>query len=1189
MSLSKTLLRFLSVLAILLAVTFTASAQYRAGIQGTVLDSQGAAVGGAKVTVVAKDTGLVQETTTDASGVYFVGRLAPGPYSVTIEKAGFKKFVLDNVPISGDQVNPVNATMDVGAVTESVTVNGSELPTIDTESGMISGTVTSDEIQKLPSFGRDVFQLTQLAPGAFGDSAQQSGGGSFQLPGTNSSASGATDGIFKTENAPQIIANGGQLQSNNITLDGVGITSVSWGGAAVVTPNEESVKEVQVVTNNYDAEDGRFSGAQIKVISQNGTNNFHGSLFFKMDRPGLNAYQSWNGPTGTPQRNTARFNQWGGSVGGPIWKNKLFFFFSYETIRNASTVTGTGYYETPAFLQLAPAGSIAAKYLTYPGEGVSSSSLAANGNTCAAIGLTEGVNCLTIPGKGMNIGSPLTTPLGYADPTYVTSANPGIGSGLTDVADIANYNTTGPNNLNEAQYNGRVDFNVTNRDLVAYSMYWVPVNTTSYNGPVRAANLYHHSAINDAFTLLWDHTFDPTLVNQARFNAAGWRWNEIATNPQEPWGLPTDNIDSYANISLQSYGPPGPSVFDQWTYNFKDTLTKVHGSHTIKLGGELTRLLFVQEAPWSARPTYSFHNMWDFLNDAPYNENVTTDPQTGVPTEVRKDTRSNIVGFFIQDTWKAKPNLTFNYGLRYDYFGSLTEKNDQLSTVVLGPGNEALSAMYLRIGGHLYNPSTLDYGPQLGFAWSPGGVLGHSFSSKLVIRGGFGIGYTGEEEAITLNGWGNPPFVSSFGALNTTFNATTGAPTGSTVVYAVPNDIHSFGPYPANPNAVLTFSGNNIPTSGSPVGVTAFPSFMNTPYTYRYSLEGQYEIGRNWIATLGYQGSTSHHLTQQYNVNIIDAPLGIPLNPMVNDVDYYSNSGNSNFNAFLAELEHRFSHSFSVDAQYRLAKSMDDGTQPYNVDNYQWDRKLAWGPSDWDIRNAIKVWGVYSPTFFHGDHSWMEKVFGGWNISGIMNWHTGFPWTPVIGPNGGSPTCNVVLNSVQNYNGSNCALRPLAYLGGAGDSLSNSTFKKPGANYPNGALSYFSIPSYTQVTAPWPAYGPIPEAPGVGRNTLRGPHYFDIDATLSKSFGLPRMPILGENAKLELRGNFYNLFNNLNLLPPGNYNGVNTAMISPNAIAGQPLCTGSITTNCNNNNSLFGMSPGALGSRTIELQARFNF
>ncbi|HTQ96398.1 MAG TPA: carboxypeptidase-like regulatory domain-containing protein, partial [Candidatus Acidoferrum sp.] len=320
MSVSRILPRITICLSLLLLLVCGANAQYRAGIQGSVLDSSGEAIPDAKVTVLAKETGLSQEGVSDANGVYSVNRLAPGIYSITVEKAGFKRKVLDNVQIAAEQITSINVTLDIGQVNESVTVNGNELPAIDTESGVIAGTVTAQQIQALPSFGRDVFQLVQLAPGAFGDGSRTGSGDSNSQPGNaGPGGSGGSSGVFQTENRPQVSINGGRQDSNNVTLDGINITSVSWGAAAIITPNEDSVKEVRVVTNEYDAESGRFGSGQIQVISQSGTNSYHGSAFFKADRQGLNAYQPFYGTEDsprTPQINTNRFNQWGGSIGG---------------------------------------------------------------------------------------------------------------------------------------------------------------------------------------------------------------------------------------------------------------------------------------------------------------------------------------------------------------------------------------------------------------------------------------------------------------------------------------------------------------------------------------------------------------------------------------------------------------------------------------------------------------------------------------------------------------------------------------------------------------------------------------------------------------------------------------------------------------------------------------------------------
>ena len=432
-----------------------------------------------------------------------------------------------------------------------MTVSGTT-EALDTETATVSSTISSNQIQHMPSFNRDVFQLAQLTPGVFGDGSQQGGGESFELPGNQGpgGTSGGNGGIFSTENGPQINTAGGQYENNGISIDGISTVSAVWGGTSVITPSEDSVDNLKVVSNNYDAEFGRFSGAQIQVSTKSGSNELHGSAFFKASRPGLNAYQRWNGVgstnPGTPaqrglNRDENRFNQYGGSLGGPLWKNKIFAFFNWETSPLAASIRLKAGIRHRSLLALCAGGSIAAKYLSFPGSGVASNGIIQR--TCASIGLQEGVNCNTVSG-GLDVGSPLTTGLGLQDLSYGGNPNvPGVGGGLDGVPDLAYFNLVNPTTTSQMQFNGRVDANVTHNDLVSFTIYWVPVSTTNYNGTVRPMNLWHHSQINDAFAVIWTHTFSPSLLNQARANAAGWRWNEVASNPQAPFGLPQDNID----------------------------------------------------------------------------------------------------------------------------------------------------------------------------------------------------------------------------------------------------------------------------------------------------------------------------------------------------------------------------------------------------------------------------------------------------------------------------------------------------------------------------------------------------------------------------------------------------------------------------------------------------------------------
>ena len=1167
--------RALSIHAMLLAAFFcllpqALHAQFNAALRGTVSDSTGAIIPGATVTLVNKATGALLTAQSNSSGIYTFNALPPDQFSLKVEMQGFKTKSVAQVVLIPEQANVLNLQLEVGSNQETVTVNGTEAPLLDTDTATSSATIDSNAVQHLPSYNRDVFQLAQLAPGAFGDGSQSGGGGTNNNPGNQGpgGSSAGSAGIFTTENGPQIQAKGGQYETNSVTVDGVSTVSAVWGGTSVITPSEDSISDVKIVSNTYDAESGRFSGAQIQVTSKSGTNQLHGSYFLKVSRPGLNAYQRWNGlgsdVPGTAaerglNRDTSRFNNYGGSLGGPILKNRIFAFFNYETSPLDSVSVSQGWYETPEFDKLAmPANSISGTYLAFPGEGVAASSIIQR--TCSSIGLTEGVNCNT-ESNGLNIGSPLTgVSLGTLDPTWVSSNQPGIGGGLSTTPDLGYFNTTNPTSTSQTQYNGRLDADATHRDHLAFTIYWQPQTQTFYNGPTRSANLWHHSQVNDAVSLVWNHVFSSTLLNQARVNAAGWRWNEVDSNPQEPFGLPQDNVDAIGTIGnqggFQYFGAPGPSNYDQWTYDYNDVLTKVAGKHNIKAGGDLTRLYYLNNPVYAARPTFAFRNLWDFANDAPYSESGQFDSATGVPFANRQDNRVNVWGFFVQDDYKIFPNLTLNFGLRYSYFGAFTSKDGNLDVLQFGQGSNLMSGLNIRVGGGLYTPQKGNFGPQLGFSWQP-----QQFTGRLVIRGGVGINYNQNEIAITANGNGNPP-----NAVQASFCcAAPGAPVAG-ILYETATSPNSIFGYAPNPATITQFGSNNLPLPGSsPIFATAFPSNPKTITNVHYSLDAEYALPYNLVATAGYMGNVTYNLLTQSNYNVVAAANGYALNPLINNLDYYSNDALANYNGLILTLKHEFSHQFSAEAQYTWSKALDEGSGPYEEDFYPYNLHNAYGRADYNVADAFKIFGLWQPVIFRGAHNWAEKVVGGWTLSGIFNLHSGFPLNPVYNAN---------TSGGLYYNGSGYGqLRPSAIVSGYGKNTGNSTFMQAtNPNYQGNGTQYFTAPQFQDGPA-FPATSALPQ-PGIARNSLNGPGYNDVDASLSKAFGLPNIRVLGEGAKFEVRVDTFNLFNKLN---------INGASIDNNLGSVNP--NGAVTSI----NSDFGVAGGALGSRTVQFQARFSF
>jgi hypothetical protein len=1157
--------------------TLTASAQFRTSIQGVVTDPTGAVIPGATLTLTDTGTNAKQVRTSDASGVYNFDALPPDSFNLTVTATGFQEKDFVNLQLNPEQANAVDVQMIPGGQSTTVTVNGSTVSAMDTETANTGESISANTVQHMPVYERDPLSLLRLTPGVLADGSQQAGGGGFQSPGTQTGASsggggnlGHSSSVFATENGASANSNGQQFENNGYSIDGISTESAVWGGATVITPSEDSIGNIKVTSNAYDAENGRFSGAVTQITSKSGTNNLHGSFFFQIMRPGLNAYQRWNGPgsvqaydptTGaklTPAqrgllRDEDRYNQWGGSLGGPLWKNRVFAFFAYEGQSQTIPQTSVGWYTTSALAGLAPSGSIASTYLNFKGSTVAGTVIGSA--NCATAGLTEGVNCRTIAGQGINIGSPLTTPLGTQDLTYVSTSNPGVGSGLSTTADIAQYTIIDPTSSDFKQYNGRLDAQATQNDRISFAIFWVPTSLTHYNGGY-AYQLFNHDQVNDAFSLIWNHIFSPTFLNEARANAAGWRYNELASNPQAPFGLPQDQLEGSPQIgaiTIGSLGVPVPAHLDQWTYGYKDVATKVLANHTMKFGFDLTRLYYLND-PIGA-PNFTFYNLWDFMNDAPEAEGGAFQATTGIPGGYRNDNRQDLWGVFFQDDWKARPNLTITAGLRYSYYGPLSDKDNNMGVLTFGSGSALLTGITIKTGINAWQAQKLNFGPQVGFNWSPTAQNG-----KLVFRGGYGLNYNEEQIATANNDDGNPPGTSSVPGTST-------SPTNinPNILYAPSSSPTNIMGYPPNPHVITTFNSAGLPTVGA-ANLGGLPNNLPTQYLHHYSIEMELDLGHAWVANLGYLGSSAHHTLYNYDANGYGTILGDSLNPLVNSINTFGSQGKSNDNMMIAGVKHQFSNTFSLDTQYTWAHSMDTDSGPYFRDPYLYDTRYSYGRSDFDLNQVFKVFGVWQPVIFRG-HNWEEKVAGGWTLSGIATFHTGFGWTPVYtAPH--QIYCNLCNYGYQN-------LRPI-YLGGAGRSTGNNAFKT-GSNFSNPGTSntgtnndqfmnnYFEVPNYSNAIAD--NTGQVATAfippPGLDRNSMPGPDYRDVDITAAKAFGLPHIRGLGEGAQIEFKADMINLFNLLNINPS------------------------TISTNIGNSN--LGQAGGALGARVIDFQGRFSF
>ena len=1137
------------------SVMITVQAQFRAGVQGTISDSNGALVPGARVILKDLGTGKTQEVTSSEEGFYRIAGLAPGRYELTVEKEGYKKSISQNVTVAGEALQGVDVILEIGEITAVVTISDETVAQLETENGNVDKGITPAEVKRLPQAGRDPYELIRLTPGIFGDGGRSPNGNSSGLP-NSPGPGGSNNSIFQAENQPQISANGQRISANNFQIDGVSVNSLSHGGAAVVTPNQESVKEIQISSATYSAEDGRNSGAQIKVVSQNGTNDFHGSAFIKYNSPKLNAFNKYPNDFGRGrlERVERFFRQFGGSLGGPLYlprfgeggpavysgKDRAFFFFSYEGLRENSTALSTGYVETPQFRQ--------AIINARPG-GISTAILGSNGviprisgtvpSSCADVRTPEAMPCQELPG-GLDIGSP-DLALGQ----YLRLDQLG-GAGLDGIPDVQKVIIAGPSTNKPNQYNARFDVLPNSNNQLTLTTYLtrsflIGSDTGAGARPQADITTAPH---NSAFAVLYNRTFSPTLLNEARFNFTKFAFNEVESSNQTNFGIPRVEIESlFRDGSRIRFGAnqseTTPGVFSEKTIEFRDVVSNVRGNHGFKFGGEFRREFNDNNLNGASRPLYTFGGLFNFANDAPLFYQINADPDTGGVANAQRHFRSNSYGLFIQDDWKVRPNLTLNLGLRYEYFGVLKEQDNQVSNFIFGPGG-GLAGSRVEPTSELYDPDKNNFAPRFGFAYSP---TRYGLREKLVLRGGFGIAYNRIPEVVFSNTRGNPPFFARFALCCGTTDPEFGSPfLDGQILYTLGTSTSPFS-YPANPALAVGID----PATGTPPNrtVEVYGALADTPaaYVYTYSFEGQYALPHNLVATVGYQGSSSHGLIRL--VNQLFVQQSIPANYFAFAVFIPTPDVNSNYNALNARLTRRFSNSFQFDVLYRWAKSIDtlsnEGPGAETNQTFPQDLSQERGPSDFDVRHNFNVSGLWDLPFFRNRKDFVGKAFGGWQIDGILTAHTGFPWTPHTG------------QCVRSANSNNfvCPSRPTRYFGGNLTDTDNEAFIRPGGNFPGGGLLYFD---------PNNPNGALP--PGIGRNSFRGPRYFSVDMSLAKRTGLPSF--LGEGAFLEVKANFFNAFNKLNLAP--------FEFFAPTIDSRD-----------------FGRAQNALAGRVVEFQARFNF
>jgi hypothetical protein len=834
----------------ILTFTLTAVAQVQNGeFSGVVTDPTGAAIRNAKVTVTNLGTNLAISTTTNQSGMYAVRELPVGTYRISVEAAGFRNSVNANVTANAGVVSHFDFKMELGQASQIVEVTG-EAPAIQTDDSRLSTTINSTQISNLPLNGRNVYDLMQQAPGAVD-----------------------VEGVL-TENGHNTVVNGLRENFNGFLVNGSSNKGLSGGPQN--TPIEDTVQEFQLLTLNQSAQYGNSAGSITNLVTKSGTNQFHGSLWEFVRNDKFDANSFFNDKTNAeliaagdqPNRKPAlRFNQFGGTIGGPIIKDKLFFFGSYQGDRfTTSTVPSPTVVEGPEFRQavvnaagLAPGGQQSVGQLLYS----------------TFTPAVQGTPFLTVNDylSGFYSGSGLGSVAAFEDPTNY--GDPNIAARMTKLFNSIEsmplgldtpmlYNTVSiqkthaQGNLfdgNEAS--ARLDWNPTGKDRIFAQFSWSRQNDLipAASGLRGFTNPTRFIAPNG--TINWTHSFGPHVINEARAGYSGSYSKYIPSIP----GVPSIYIgDGAGTMGFGSYNGY-PQFFKEHIYNYSDMVSINHGSHNFKIGGEVRRNIENSEFN-VARPSYYFYDPFYFAVDAPYGMAAGVDPGfvAKAPAQLATNIRHwrNIeFGAFFQDDWKISRKLTLNLGIRYDLFQRHHENGGRATTFILGPGNDLIDNITTGAGqirdanspvGSAACPSgvlgadgvhTIDqlsvlagtcgpggfaassslgkgdhnnFGPKIGFAYDMFG------NGKTAIRGGFGVSYEGTLYNPLSNSRWNPPYYS--------FNAAQDGATGTGCNTAAGCTVY-YGPQP-----VLGAGGyaTDAPSFTGPAGPNNFQG-ADTKYT----------------------------------------------------------------------------------------------------------------------------------------------------------------------------------------------------------------------------------------------------------------------------------------------------------------------------------------------------------------------
>jgi len=1008
--------------------------QVSGAITGYVTDPGGGAIAGAQVTITGVLTGVVTKAATDAAGLYFTPNLIPGKYSVGIVAPGFRAFVRENIVLNVDSVINVDAQLTLGAVTDTVTVSA-ETPLLNTQKTDVSATLSGEDVSSLPTIGRNITSLAVLAPGVIQYSYQQ---GVSENPSNGFTAN----------------ANGQFWGSNNYQLDGITDTQFALSGYQVVVPPADGVQEMKVTTADYDAELGQVSGMVVQYSTRSGTNSLHGSLWeFNQDSTffASNPYTekvAGTGPNGTgtgPSPYSS--NTFGASLGGPIRKDKIFFFGDYQGGRTS---------QSSAILTTVPTSAFAAGNLTAalgPKLCYDPSNSSSNGICGGALSAplmvptTEGgsiqaqENLVFNPNTGNPDGSgrqaftvngvPNMIPASAINPVsqnLLSLLNANLKNGVLNQA-LTNNNFTGvvPGSFNTDQYDSRVDWNISdsNRLFGRYSYFGALLNDPPIFGVAGGSSaigsngeLAHYA--NQLAAINYTHNFGPNLLMEGRigvtrFALTGYQSDvgKLTDNQVGILGINTNDALTQGLAGINVSGPVGgfsmgdpsgqglPRLNYETQFEFVNNWSKLSRSHELRWGIDIIRerenFLTVNE---SSRGNFNFSQLITQDNGISGTGLGLGTFLLGMPSEfdravfsqlpAERDTR---IAPYIQDTWHVTKKLTLSLGLRYDYIGPSTPAFPG-GGVNFDPftGNLLLSGLGQVSKSANIKSNLKNFEPRIGFAYR---VL-----SNTVIRAGFGRAY------FSSNYGGGV-----FGTLCCSFPVQTREDVSQVNSYfpiILPGQTANLV---LNPNQPLPPAPlPSLPSSGLlalPQGLGAFyiPTNDANSYVDSWNLTIERQFASNFVVSLAYVGNVGRHIYQSWDYNApVPGPGDVnsrrPLNYLGIDTTIGQRCGcaNSNYNALQFVVKKQVSMGYSVQSTFTWSKALDQpfgGFSGGTLDPY--DRKASYAP---DNNNRAIVWTLahqwnlpYGKGLRWGSTAGgvQQAVLGGWVFDGITSVMSGLP------------------------------------------------------------------------------------------------------------------------------------------------------------------------------------------------------